>query len=182
LGSSFTNYSSGKRFGDDLFLPASGSRDYLDGRSGGHGNNGTYWSRLNISDTYAWVLYFGSNTTWIDSGFRTYGFAVRCIEHQGLITQLNCSDSVVLGGSIVLKSPVSIDVELSYIGGNGGGYKEQVIASEGVTGLTAIIPSGIFAIDEGVLNLHITGTPTRAGTASFAISLRRPVMYADISR
>jgi uncharacterized protein (TIGR02145 family) len=60
---------------------------------------------------------------------------------------------------------------VSYTGGNGENHSGQTVSSTGVTGLTATLPAGIFALGEGTLTYNITGTPASDGTASFALNI-----------
>jgi len=60
---------------------------------------------------------------------------------------------------------------VSYTGGNGENHSGQTVSSTGVTGLTATLPAGIFALGEGTLTYNITGTPASEGTASFALNV-----------
>ena len=60
---------------------------------------------------------------------------------------------------------------ISYTGGNGETHGGQAVSSTGVTGLTATLSSGIFAVGAGTLTYTITGTPSGGGTASFALNI-----------
>ena len=60
---------------------------------------------------------------------------------------------------------------VTYTGGNGGPYAVSSFNSTGVTGLTAQLESGTFASGNGTLLYTIYGTPSGAGTASFALSV-----------
>jgi uncharacterized protein (TIGR02145 family) len=57
---------------------------------------------------------------------------------------------------------------VSYTGGNGENHSGQTVTSTGVPGLTATLSAGGFALGNGTLTYNITGTPSSAGTASFA--------------
>lgn len=95
------------------------------------------------------------------------------------------SNSVVLGSiaSLVTASPINngslvsgsaasgVSSVVSYTGGNGENYSGQSVPSTGVTGLTATLPAGIFALGEGTLTYNITGTPTSDGSASFELNI-----------
>jgi uncharacterized protein (TIGR02145 family) len=85
VGSSWTdsntNYTTGKRFGDNLFLPAAG---YRNGNSGGalflRGSYGYYWSSSGGGSNNAWNLFFNSGGADTYYHFnRTDGFSIRCI-------------------------------------------------------------------------------------------------------
>ena len=60
---------------------------------------------------------------------------------------------------------------INYTGGNGGPHSGQIVTSTGVSGLTATLSAGTFAIGNGSLTYNITGTPAGAGTASFAVNI-----------
>lgn len=84
-----TNYSSGLKIGNSLFLPTSGSRtseeDYLDR----HGNNGAlyyrgeagwYWSSTYSGSRFASALHFSYNDSYAGGNHdRSMGYSVRCI-------------------------------------------------------------------------------------------------------
>ena len=73
-----------------------------------------------------------------------------------------------LTGGIVASGVSSV---VSYTGGNGGKYAAQTASSTGVTGLTATLIAGNFAVGNGTLTYAITGTPSAGGTASFALNI-----------
>jgi uncharacterized protein (TIGR02145 family) len=76
-----TNYGSGLKFGDALFLPAAGMR--YDGTGAplhNRGKFGYYWSSSEDIMDSAWMLYFTSGLADTHSfGSQTYGNSVRCI-------------------------------------------------------------------------------------------------------
>lgn len=87
------------------------------------------------------------------------------------ITSLNCA-SAVNNGSLTAGSAASgVSSAIPYTGGNGGTHSGQTVTSTGVTGLTATLTGGNFASGDGSLTYDITGTPSGAGTASFAINI-----------
>lgn len=53
----------------------------------------------------------------------------------------------------------------------GGVFKARSVQSTGVTGLTATIDAGVFAIGSGTLTYQISGIPIGSGMARFAISI-----------
>ena len=78
-----TNYTTGRKYGDELFLPAAGSR-YASGVFD-RGTNGYYWSSTeNPSNaTQAWYLNFGVSNNNVSIGAqRSTGFTLRCIAGQ----------------------------------------------------------------------------------------------------
>jgi uncharacterized protein (TIGR02145 family) len=93
------------------------------------------------------------------------------IVNTGVITALNCS-SATNSGTITNGNVASaVSSSIPYTGGNGGPYNDQTVNSTGVTGLTATLTAGTFAIGTGSLNYTINGTPSAAGTANFALTI-----------
>lgn len=60
---------------------------------------------------------------------------------------------------------------IAYTGGDGSAHSGQTVTSTGVTGLIATLASGNFTTGSGNLTYTISGTPSAAGTASFAINI-----------
>jgi uncharacterized protein (TIGR02145 family) len=87
------------------------------------------------------------------------------------ISNFNCADTIHLGTLFDTIAASSYYSTLSYMGGNGGMYAEQTIASTGVKGLTATLTAGTLNTGSGKLTLNITGKPTSAGIASFNITI-----------
>jgi uncharacterized protein (TIGR02145 family) len=85
------------------------------------------------------------------------------------ISGFDC-DSVKIAGTLT-KDKVASNVTstLTYTGGNGKTYLTKSYTSTGVSGLTATLVAGTLANGEGTLMYTISGTPTTAGTATFAI-------------
>ena len=86
---------------------------------------------------------------------------------------LDCSGATNNGTLTSSETVAGNDVNsvISYTGGNGGAYSEQTVRSEGVDGLMATLTAVDFATGDGSLTYTITGTPSTAGTATFAISI-----------
>jgi uncharacterized protein (TIGR02145 family) len=77
---SSTNYSSGKKFGDELMLPAAGFRSHFNGALFYRGSNGYYWSSTEYVTVNAWTLDFNIVDAYTNIGDgRSYGLSVRCI-------------------------------------------------------------------------------------------------------
>jgi len=86
------------------------------------------------------------------------------------ISALNCS-SVIFSNSATANISYTGTATITYTGGNSVAYTSgSSIASTGVSGLTATLNAGSLANGSGNLVYNITGTPSAAGTASFAIS------------
>lgn len=85
------------------------------------------------------------------------------------ISGLNCASAVV-SETAASGIPYSGVVTVPYEGGNGATYASTSVASTGVTGLSATLPSGTLANFSGKFSFNITGTPSGSGTASFVIA------------
>lgn len=90
---------------------------------------------------------------------------------QGTITALTCASSTNAGTLTRGVSASGVSSSVPYTGGNAGPHDGQIVASTGVTGLTATLAAGNFASGAGSLTYNITGTPATSGTASFALSI-----------
>ena len=91
---------------------------------------------------------------------------------QQQISNLACA-SALTSGNLVATLPAGSGVSTSipYTTVAGGSYVGQSVTSTGVTGLTATLVQGNFSPGQGNLVFTITGTPSAAGTASFAINI-----------
>jgi uncharacterized protein (TIGR02145 family) len=79
FGNSATNYGAGKKFGDQLMLPAAGFRNDGNGALSSRGSSGYYWSSSEYDSDDAWSLLFISSNAFTYSSYRTYGGSVRCV-------------------------------------------------------------------------------------------------------
>jgi hypothetical protein len=89
----------------------------------------------------------------------------------GTISTLDCSSANNTGSLTAYSAASGVSSTISYTGGNGGVYNGQTVTSTGVTGLTATLTAGAFAVGAGTLTYNITGTPNSSGTASFSINI-----------
>jgi uncharacterized protein (TIGR02145 family) len=87
------------------------------------------------------------------------------------LTTLDCVGATHTGTLIASSVASGVSSAIAYTSGNGGTYGAQTITSTGVTGLTATLTAGTLVNGNGTVTYTITGTPSSAGTASFAISL-----------
>jgi uncharacterized protein (TIGR02145 family) len=94
-----------------------------------------------------------------------------CLAGAGKVASLDCSGAVQTGNLVLGTAASGVSVALGYTGGNGNNYGVQTVTSTGVTGLTATLSPGTFAVSGGSLTYTISGTPSAAGTASFALSI-----------
>jgi uncharacterized protein (TIGR02145 family) len=74
-----TNYGTGLKLGNNLFLPAAGSRNYGSGTLGYRGDYGDYWSSTEYGTGFAWYLHFNIDDAYTSYNYRTVGLSVRCI-------------------------------------------------------------------------------------------------------
>jgi uncharacterized protein (TIGR02145 family) len=89
----------------------------------------------------------------------------------GEITNLDCLGAT-LSGEVVEGVEVSgVSIEVNYMGGNGGPYESQSIASTGVLGLMASLSAGQFNVGVGSEVLTIIGTAQSSGVAVFVVEL-----------
>jgi uncharacterized protein (TIGR02145 family) len=169
---SATNYGAGKKFGDQLMLPAAGSRLQANGLLNYRGSSGFYWSSTENFGIFARELnFFGSSALTADF-YRTDGLSVRCIEDTpGAVGALDCSGANVTGTLSSGQAASGVSASVPYTGGDGGFHSGQTVTSTGVTGLTATLSAGNFGIGAGNLSYVITGTPASGGTASFALNI-----------
>ncbi|RNA61549.1 hypothetical protein D1631_06195 [Chryseobacterium nematophagum] len=88
-----------------------------------------------------------------------------------VITSLSCSAAVNTGTLTEGIAASSVSSLIPYTGGNGVSFPAStVIPSTGVTGLFAQIQADTLLNGDGNLNIHIVGTPTGSGVASFTIT------------
>ena len=76
-----TEYGSGYKFGDDLFLPAAGGRLNNNGALYNRGLQGNYWSSTQVGTGNAGFLTFLSGGATGTNDQRALGLSVRCIEN-----------------------------------------------------------------------------------------------------
>jgi uncharacterized protein (TIGR02145 family) len=96
----------------------------------------------------------------------------RTVYPSGTISTLSCNSPTHSGTLISGKlTSGGVSSSISYSGGNGGFYNGQTVTSSGVTGLTAVLLSGILANGSGNLIYYISGTPASSGAANFTISV-----------
>ena len=87
----------------------------------------------------------------------------------GTIATLGCGTATNNGILTAYSAASSVSSSIPYTGGNGGPYNGQTVNSTGVTGLTATLNPGTFTVGSGNLTYTITGSPSAAGTANFAL-------------
>ena len=85
------------------------------------------------------------------------------------ISGFECATVKIIGTLSKDKVASNVIATINYTGGNGKMYSTKSHTSSGVTGLLATLQAGALANGNGSLNYAITGTPTTAGKATFAI-------------
>lgn len=98
----------------------------------------------------------------------------------GIVTALDCADATISG---VLEDGIaatSVSFTLEYTDGNEGVYAGEVVASTGVTGLSATLNTGVLANGSGSVVYSITGTPSSVGFASFTVNLGGQACVVDV--
>ncbi|SIS76250.1 hypothetical protein [Chryseobacterium gambrini] len=89
----------------------------------------------------------------------------------GAVSVLDCAGSTPTGTLTAGVASSGVSQTVSYTGGNGGAYPSQSVSSSGVSGLTASLSAGSVNNGSGSVVYIISGTPSSAGTAQFAITL-----------
>ncbi|WP_396146640.1 hypothetical protein [Flavobacterium sp.] len=89
----------------------------------------------------------------------------------GTISALDCAGVLKTGTLTNSIAASAVSAEFSYTGGNGGTFTGQAITSTGITGLTATLVAGNLATGTGTVTYVISGTPSAAGTSSFALTI-----------
>ena len=89
----------------------------------------------------------------------------------GTISALDCAGVLKTGTLTSSIAASAVSAEFSYTGGNGGTFTGQAITSTGITGLTATLVAGNLATGTGTITYVISGTPSAAGTSSFALTI-----------
>jgi uncharacterized protein (TIGR02145 family) len=87
------------------------------------------------------------------------------------ITALNCNAATSSGTLTVNTAAIGVSSNVPYTGGDGSSHNGQTVNSTGVIGLTATLLPGSFANGAGNLTYTITGTPSSAGLANFALNI-----------
>jgi len=89
----------------------------------------------------------------------------------GAISDLKCSEAIHKGLLEPGIEAKEVSSEISYTGGNSGTYFGTKVNSTGVTGLIAVLDTGILASGNGKLVIKIFGIPSAYGKAVFEIRL-----------
>jgi hypothetical protein len=89
----------------------------------------------------------------------------------GIISNIYCSSAIINGTLTSGVAASGVSASIPYTGGNGGTHNGQTVSSTGVNGLTATLAAGTFSSVSGSLTYTITGTPSSAGSASFALNI-----------
>ncbi len=85
------------------------------------------------------------------------------------ISGFDCAGVQITGNLKKDQVASGVTATITYSGGNGNTYSSKSHNSTGVIGLTASLLAGTLSNGTGTLKYTISGTPTTAGVASFAI-------------
>jgi hypothetical protein len=149
-----------------VYGTSTGSSTYSATEGSGAGTFTTTLTGLTIGTIY-YVRSFATNTQGTGYGAETSFTTLS----QGTLASLDASSPTNNGSLINGLAVSSASRMVSYTGGNGESHSGQTVVSTGVTGLTATLTSGNFAVGNGTLTYAITGTPSSDGTASFALNI-----------
>lgn len=95
----------------------------------------------------------------------------RTVAGNPVVASLNCSVASLTGSLLSGTAASGVFISIPYTTGNGMNYNSQLVASTGVTGLTAALSAGTLASKaDGTLIFSVTGTPSNTGTATFAVT------------
>jgi uncharacterized protein (TIGR02145 family) len=89
----------------------------------------------------------------------------------GQLSNINCNTAIHSGVLTANEPATGVSSLITYNGGVFGSHAGQVVTSTGVTGLTATLSSGMISNGSGTFTYNITGTPSSAGVASFALNI-----------
>lgn len=88
------------------------------------------------------------------------------------VASVTVSSTPMTGSLLLPNTPAAGQtISISYSGGDGGSYFGETVYSTGVTGLTATLAPGTFAVGSGTLTYTIGGTPSTSGEANFALQI-----------
>ncbi len=113
----------------------------------------------------------GTANFYINIGGKNCTFSVTVLPDAGALSALSCASATNTGTLSPGVASAGVSFSVPYTGGNGGNYTAKTITSTGVTGLTATLSAGSFAVGPGSLTFTVTGTPSAEGVASFAINV-----------
>lgn len=114
---------------------------------------------------------FGTADFFVNIGGKSCLYSISVSPAVGVISALNCPNGTTVGLLTSTIAANGVSFSIPYTGGNNGSHAGQVVASTGAVGLTATLVSGLFNTGNGNLTYNITGTPTNAGSASFALNI-----------
>lgn len=99
----------GRQFGsgaNTIFLPAVGYRHRSDGTITSAGYYGDYWSGTQLDGSHAYILFFASANTILNSDYRNYGLPVRCVADE--------SEPIAVSSISLDKTDLPLNVGESY--------------------------------------------------------------------
>lgn len=87
------------------------------------------------------------------------------------VSKIFCDNVIIKGELFPGSFAQNVSAELFYEGGKGNIYDKQVVFSENILGLTAILEPGKLNIGNGSVIFDISGIPTKMGDAFFNINI-----------
>lgn len=127
--------------------------------------------RTAITNPATGLIIFNTTTNALNVYFSGAWYQFSTNAATGSIASL-VTESPTNNGSLTSGTAASgVSSVVSYTGGNGENHSGQTVTSTSVTGLTATLSAGTFAVGAGTLTYNITGTPASDGTASFALNI-----------
>lgn len=114
---------------------------------------------------------YGTADFFLNIGGKSCLYSITVSPAIGVISALNCPNGTTIGTLTATVAANGVSFSIPYTGGNNGSHAGQTVSSTGALGLSANTPSALFAIGNGNLTYTVTGIPTGAGNASFALNL-----------
>lgn len=124
---------------------------------------------------------FGTADFFLNIGGKNCLYSITVSPAIGVIAALNCPNGTTVGALTSTFPANGVSFSIPYTGGNNGSHSGEMVNSTGVTGLTATLPSGLFANGNGNLTYTVSGTPVGSGNASFALNIGGKMCTYNIS-
>ena len=150
-----------KSSGYFFFFPASGYRNYSDGKLYNSGTNGYGWTSTPYNSSNAWNLNFNSGDAYVNNNNRGNGFPVRCVQASAPVFVF-AKDTFVFFPASGLRG--SSDGKLGWSGSWGGCWTSTSFGS-GSAWLLSVAPGSAYV---GTDNSGL-GLPVRCVQASAAV-------------
>jgi hypothetical protein len=100
----------------------------------------------------------------------SFPFRICFTKEKGKISSLDC-DNLEFSEPFLKDIPYSGFLNINYAGGNKGLYEPQVLESEGVVGIKAVLEKDAFEEGNGILTYSLSGVPKSTGSGFFSIEI-----------